>query len=305
MLDNITLKIYDYSPSQFQQMGNKISLNTELNSNKIIRNWKGMRIEYYPNSRQLVMKNSIHKLYNRLFDDETIQNTNRFCFSMFSEVSEKLSNDIFNVDTSKISIGGYFEFGVNIKLKNIKPWTIIDRYRTVNINSVNSFYTVPPKFGKPIQRTAYFTDLRIKCYDKSVQAQIIEKNIFRYEIAITKLRKVKQILNTMKISLKELQSRKNWEILSEYLIEIYDKIYKIPFYNTSSLEDLMTNYLNVYCYSDSLIYPDLKRNLSDSNNKKVRKILKQKYLEHASDYENVHYKVREMMIDELSFLCLN
>lgn len=146
------------------------------------------------------------------------------------EVAKYLSM-IFERPTHDFLLSTPIEVGVNIDIVGLTPFEVISRYQSYLAGSSNNaFHTIEPiGKGKPIMRKCFFSDYRIKFYDKSKQAKLIGQNILRYELVFNQLRKVRAILGRQSLTLETLCERETWTCFGLYLVKVYKSIKKTPF----------------------------------------------------------------------------
>ncbi len=298
MLDNISFSINNVSTDDFKKILLNIGIETPKISERIIISYYNLRIEYYPNSRILKIKNSIHKFYNAV-NNGLPHNSNDFDFEQFSSIVNFLEENTER-SSNEMLIHSPFEFGLNINTGSVTPLYVISRYKSCSINSHNEFHTVLPRNGKPFQKVCCFSDYRIKGYDKSIQGGITGKNIFRFEIVVTELRKLKHILKKAdSITLNYLNDRDVWATLFEYMLSIYDRIAKIPYIDEiTPVQDINS----IYNYSEKLMAEDISKTMKRSVYQKFRKNSKDVYVTYDSKVENIHNKIRQQMVEKFKDL---
>lgn len=298
MLDNISFSINNFPYDDFQKIPPKIGIENPQKSERIKIVYHNLRIEYYPNSRILKVKNSIHKFYNSVVNGLPY-NSDDFDFEKFVFITKYLE-EIIGRPANEMLIHSPFEFGLNINTGNVTPLYVINRYKSCSINSHNEFHTTPPRKGKPFQRICCFSDWRIKAYDKTIQSGVTGKNILRFEIVISELRKLKHILKkTDSVTLEYLNDRDVWVTLFEYILSIYDRIAKIPCIDeTTPVQDINS----IYNYSDKLMAEDISVTMNRSAYQNFRKNSKEVYTIYDRRVDNIHNSIREQMVEKFKDL---
>jgi hypothetical protein len=252
----------DYSIQDYERMTVRMGINAPINSDKVHSNLGNLRLTYYPNKGFLRITNSFHKYYNLEFD-ETIQaaiNHNDFDLSKFYTVVDYLTEYVLQKSATDIMVSRNFEFGVNVNSNPYPGFDLISKWLSHCITHMDEFYTVPPYKGKPCMRSCYHSDIRIKGYDKSIQANVSNSNILRHEIVITEIRKLRNILSYSTISLADLATVDAWNKLYTFLIATYDQIRKIPHLPGQTLTNSEIH--SIYGYCNGLMRRDLQLNNS-------------------------------------------
>jgi hypothetical protein len=306
MLDNIAMVMRGITPNLFNSF--LIKMNTfvivERNEYLIKIDWLNMRIVYRPQNGNLVIKNSIHKLYNIKYGSGKPDNSTDFTFNQFCLMANHISS-IFETELHNITVQGYFEFGVNIETDERHAFNIFQRYMTYRSVQLNPFETIPKKRGKPQYRCCYLTDYRIKAYHKNFLPEIglkSEKNVMRFEIVSTALRMLRKILGLDVITLKDLTQRNIWERMIAFTLDSYDKIQKIPMVKT----DILSNEVDIiHSYCNSLIYSDVKNLWTEAHFKKIRREGKLIYEKWDKAENNSHVLIRQDLKQKMEYLILN
>lgn len=298
MFDNIGIQIENFPYEEFKLFVKMVDLEEPVKSEKMLLKWFNVRIEFYPNSRILKIKNSIHKLFSSITTGVP-SNCSDFHFADYEFLVEYLMLAL-NRSSKEMKVFSNFEYGLNIDTGHSKPFDIISKYKSCTINSVNEFYTYPPKKGKPFERVCYFSDWRIKAYDKGIQAGFLDVKMLRFEIVITEIRKLKHILNySNSITLHDLNDRNVWARLFEHMLFIYDRISKIP--------DLagpvsLVNLNSIYNYSDKLMGQDISKGMNKNAYDKFRRSAKNIYFGYDSLPENTHNLIQKKLIEKFKDL---
>lgn len=261
MIDNITIKIR-CTNTEFLAIVYRLGLIVHINSNKVQFNWQNLRFKYYPNSNILTISNSFHKYFNLVYNGkiQAPKNHNDFTLTDFYVVADYFSEYVLETALTDISISGLFEFGVNINSAPFPAFDLLNRLLSHCTTHVNEFYTSVPYRGKPCMKTAYLSDYRIKAYDKTLQAHIKDDSIFRYEIAVTEIRKLKEILLLSDISLADITTVSTWNKLFDFIVKTYDQIRKIPHLLDQTFTRSEIESIHGYC--NALMRSDLQNNSS-------------------------------------------
>jgi hypothetical protein len=295
MLDNIGLELSSVGMAEYNQIIKNLQVERPEDSEKMIVKWNGMHISYYPNVLKLTIANSLHKLYNLLFNDLRNNNSNDFHLADCNALTDCLSIVYFNRSPKEFRVCGGLEFGMNIDTGEIKPFDIVDRWLSYNGKQV--FPAIPPK-GKPIQKMSCHSDYRIKGYDKGIQSGlngIINRNILRYEIVVHQPRKIRQILSLQGnsfISLEEVNHHDAWVSFYRHLMNTYDKISKAPLLKEGIGEEDI-NF--VHGYINHLMANDRKLSMNKSSYNKWRAKAKNVYFKYDKSELNVHNFVRRKL----------
>lgn len=299
MLDNIGLQLNEVSETEFSMITQRMGNRKPVNADKIQFKWESLFVQYFPNEKKLTLKNSVHKFYNGLLGGEDIGFSNHNDFDRWNLfTAAEYMTEVFERPFSDFKVFSKFEYGLNIDTGVYKPFEIINRYKACIRNAANEFYTMPPNTGKPYCRSCFFTDYRVKAYDKSMQASFIGKNILRYEIALQGLVMLRRVVKIPEITLLDIISPDVWDVLFGNMIDIYDDILKIPLGIPCSSDDL----LSFHRYSDVLINADLKKLLSTSEYQALHNKDKKIFDRWNRDENNVHNVIRHRMTEKYSLL---
>jgi hypothetical protein len=302
MFDNISLQLQNFSRAEYKSFCLAVGREHNEDNNKLKLDWHNLRIEYYPEAGILNIKNSIHKCYNIACNDIIKQaiNYNDFTSRDMWQVSHLLSKT-FNRPLSDFNLFGKFEYGVNIDTGIIKPYDIINRWQSYTYGAANDFETITPNRGKPFGKTAFLTDYRIKVYDKGKEAELSRVNLFRFEIVLTGVKKLRQLLKLPKVTLQDLNNYETWEVLFNHLLLVYDRIAKLPLWNTPpGIEDLYA----IHSYSNKNLNADLKKVMSDAEFQKMRRAHKEVYEKYNNAPGNIHQKIRNKIAEKYPALAL-
>lgn len=303
MLDNVGLRLESVSWGNYNQILERIGATMPLERKVMNVKWHNMRLTYYPNAKRLVLKNSLHKLYNNLMGGIKDSNSNDFHLADLNVLVDLFSIEYFDRDASDFKITDSLESGLNINTGYIKPFDIVNRWLSFK---ENEFYASVPRKGKPLLKASCLSDYRVKGYDKGKQSGIYceqHKNILRYEIAVGQLRKVRTILGSDKnedVSLSDLNEHEAWVTLYYNLLENYDAIKKIPFLS-SEIDRVDINEL--YGYISPLMAEDIKRTMHKSSYNKWRAKSKKVYEKYDSLDLNIHNMIRHRLKEKFIDIC--
>lgn len=295
MIDNIQIKT-SCTDDEFLKLTEKISVDAPINSEKIKFDYANLRGVYYPNINKLTLTNSWHKFYNLEFGQyHASVNHNDFSFSNFYTVADFLSEWVLEKAFTDLHISSKYEFGLNINTDFHQPFNLISKYQSCILTHANEFFTVPPYSGKPIQRSCYFSDWYIKAYDKGLQAGVITTNLLRFEIVVTELRKLRNILKVDAVSIADIVTIQAWDNMFNFLIATYDAIRKIPeIENTQpSLDDINA----FYSYCNKLKRSDIQKSTTRYYFEQLNKGFKKVYEQYNTLPENYHNTIRKKMYD--------
>lgn len=259
---------------------------------KLYFNWANLRIEFYPNSEQLWIKNSWHKFYNAVVRDIPIgiENYNDFTRSDFNSTVNFFSK-VLNKTPDEFEVFGLFEYGVNISVVPHIPMHIIDSYISYG-NWLKKFRPVFPRTGKVKGRSAYLTEYKVKFYDKSSESKCINRYLLRYEICNNGVGRLKQLLSKNKVTLEDLMKKETFSVLSRDLLKTYFGIKKLPLHTKNISRETM---LEVIAYSEPAMYRYDKATLSKWKLDKNRKSTKAQ----IEDLENVPESIHRLVLKNL------
>lgn len=230
MIDGIKVRVFGDS------MLNLLSLDFlifEKSENKIKAKYKGLIIEYYPNSLACYIRGSIHKFYN-----EGEHNADQFSRTDFILALKKLENELYI--SCKDIILCRIELGINILL----PYPPL---RFINmITLINGRMPIRQPRGLLVEYQQY----SIKIYSKSKQCKLIEnKNIIRIEIAYHKISKFYHDIQKI-YSLEDLKSKYIWEKFICILKKTIEKITVFDYNEIKEFEIQLNEALLVYEWSN-------------------------------------------------------
>lgn len=301
MIDNITIRT-SYNDQDFERLTHRLGLFAPIDSDKIKVDWSNLRFKYYPNNQVLTLSNSLHKFYNLEFNELLMSpvNHNNFSYSDFYTVASYLSEWVFQKSLNELNISSRFEFGFNISTDSHKPFDLLSKFQSCVTTHVNEFFTVEPYKGKPIQRNCRFSDWYIKGYDKGKQVGLNNINLLRFEIVVTEMRKLRQVLGTQTTTLNDICNPLAWHTLFKFLISTYDNIRKVPQIDRIVLP--VDEIHSIYGYCNKLLRADLKQHLSDHHFEILNKQNKTVYDRFNLSDNNYHNVIRQKMYNNYALL---
>lgn len=298
MIDNSCFIIQDFSNQEFENLTTRLNINCPINSNKLGFKHQNLMIKYYPNDNKLKISNSLHCFYNaELGIYKSAENYNDFTFWHFQVVIEYLTKILIERPQEDFILSTNLEVGLNIQLSH-SPWEIMSRYLSYSTTSTNEFYSVTPYGlkGKPIERMCYLNDYKIKVYDKSKQSNLQNKNLLRYEIIYTQLRKIRSVLGfnpNSTLTLANLNDKATWDSFFRNLLNIYDDIKKIPMLENHLMEG---DIFAIHEYCNKILSDDIQFTMNPNTFKK-RKIKKKIIYEISNqNKENAHFQIRNQIV---------
>lgn len=310
MIDYLVLVLHSLTMRDFQKFLDLIDVKMPNEAEQMVVYFENLRIEYYPNSQILKMKNSLHRFHNRVYADIKIDgNYNDFCFTDFYAICDLLSTLYFERDIKDFKVSTKFETGLNIDVGGYKPMDIMERYLSFQShNSIVEIKTMEPwggAIGKPTTMKGFMSDYQIKCYNKSVESKLVGINLMRLEVVYGELRKLRSVLGLdshAEISLENLNQIESWKTLGGYIMSCYNNIKKIPLTD----RDLTIDELNkIYAYCHKGLKKDLFKNLSRHYHTKYMDECKEVYNHIAKSEDNYHNVIEQKMLDKIEFLWKN
>jgi hypothetical protein len=298
MIDNITMRISDFEAKEWELIMGRLERVT-VRVNKTYGRLSNLQITYLPNSKELWIKNSLHKFYNAVVRDIPMGQMNHDDFDIEKiKLAAMYLAELTNRKTKDFELIGGFEYGLNIKVFPLCPMNdILEDYISYASTRINLFYTHSAKKGKPKGRSCYLTDYRIKFYDKSKQALLSEKGVFRYEICNYGIGALKRLFGLVKVTLKELLSKKYLRILAKDLIKKYDMIKKLPMDKSKIPRTVL---LELFAYATPHLNKYDKGKMSEWKYAKHRKMGKELMEQYTS--KDGHSKIREKIVKKLDYL---
>jgi hypothetical protein len=304
MIDYTVFRIVNFSNSEFEKFTTLINAECPINSNKVYVDFYNLRIYYYPDSRLLLIKNSVHKFYNASISHmQLAENYNDFHLTDMIAVAEVLSKLYFNRPIEDFELSTNLEVGINVDIIGFKPFDIIDRYLSYQVyNTSNSFVTSEPRGdkGKPIMRKCYLSDYQLKFYDKSKQAKINFKNVLRYEVVFGQLRKIRAVLGEDKLTMKTLCQYETWKKFGDYLLEVYSNIRKLPLIENVGIQIEDLNKIHAHCSKH--FKEDLIRAMPKSIYNRVRIENQRVYNNWNIAPENIHLQIENSIKNKINQL---
>lgn len=298
MIDNFSSESHNYPEEKFTKVvEHPMTSNYRDYGNRATVDLGNLRITYYPLSRKLTVKNSLHCAYN-LFLNDLIQspvNYNDFSRENFIEIVTLLET-ILQVSSTDMKLFGRFEAGININIAPLNPREFSNSFISIINGATNKFSWANNSRGKPIMRVCHFGDYYVKAYDKSIQAELATKGILRFELVSKGLARTKKILNKDSPTLHDLTKANTWGKLEDWLINTYDKIIKLPVYEeTLKREEL----LELYAYAEPAIRAFDRKKLSQHQLNEFRRDCKSKLAQMIQSPSSIHFGVRKRMVTKI------
>jgi len=303
MIDNISVKVENFKEKEWINLIHSLNIKSLVNKkNKQYVSWANLRLEYYPNSKEVWIKNSIHKFYNAIVREKSIGEVNHDDFGR-KELIESIEYIclVFKRVESDFEVFGLFEYGVNINVNSYQPRDVYLSYLSYLSTSANYFYSLTPLKGKEIGVHCSLSQYRIKFYDKSIQSELTQKGIFRFEICSYKIGRLKKILNKNKVTFVELLSEETYLKLIYDLLDTYDRIVMSPIGIKVPRE-----VLKELLFSNHKVGIDYdKINLSKWKRDRKRKEQKKSFKEYSNLLTNYHHIVRDKILNKLITILIN
>ncbi len=241
------------------------------------------------NDKVVYVKNSIHKLYNRLQGNGE-QNYNDFTYSQLCKTIDYLQSKLIGIGNTKITM---LEFGLNVFTPI--PAEVIIRENIIRHKQKEHNHHVKFK-GKGEYLQFDYADFYIKIYDKAKQNNL-NYNMLRFEVKFIR----KRGFNKLGIyNLSDLKLKENLSRLFTYLLNRFDEMVIIDsFPYLSSEDDLQTlkNYLDKRYWID--IDKRYSRQTKLKHKKKFEKLL------HKHNLLKIKSEIRKELIDKFNFLINN
>ncbi len=310
MIDYIVLVLHSLTMQDFKKFLDLIDVEMPKEAEKMVVYFENLKIEYYPNSKQLKIKNSLHRFYNRAYADIRIDgNHNDFCRSNFDSVCYLFSELYFKRDIKDFKVSTKLETGVNIDVGGYKPMEIMERYESFQVhNSINLFETIDAwggVIGKPLTRKVFMSDYQLKFYSKSGVSKLAGINLMRMEVVYGQIRKLRSVLGMdakEEINLENLMGVCNWKLLGNYMMDCYNNIKRIPITERNLTIDELNK---VYAYCNKSQKKDLAKHLSRHHFSKYMDDCKEVYNLIDKSEDNFHNVVRDKILNKIDFLLKN
>lgn len=305
MYDNMCVKIMEFKKvewDKFKQFlkDNDFEVSTDFNAMKTKEyfSWSNLRIEYYPISEQVWIRNSLHVFFNDSISEMPIgkQNYNDFTVNNVTKTVKYLSL-FFGRPLVDFELFGKVEYGVNIITSPYNPSKIINSYVSISNTSINMFHAMSPKEGRVYGVKCYFSEYNFKIYNKTKQAEIQKKNIMRLECQ-SQVNRIKRICNVKRLTFEEIIQKKFLKIFENEFLNMYDNILKLPINQNVEREDfkelLMISTEQGMDY-DKNYFSRYKR---AEQRKKYKSIMKQ----YSEDPKSIHYWLKSKIETKLTNL---
>ena len=293
MFDSVNFKIENFQKQDFAHLiENYVCKEPQNFGNKFLVDWQNLRINFYPETKIVNVKNSAHKFFNREIEKNDLGNSDDFTRpNLIRTIS--LLEEGFSREAKEMKLFGRLEYGINIPTGKLHPYDdIICRYQSIVKNFTNPFYDFYNPKGKVFAKFCPFSNYTVKCYSKGHQMGISKMNVLRYEIANHTLEETRRLFKKADVSVEDLKKKQIWILCLEKLLEIYELIRVIP-----TGEDGEELYSQMLCYSNSLIRKDFKQNLA-----KYQNTLKEVHDNYKNSKNNVHSVVKESLDEQYSKL---
>ncbi|SEA92445.1 hypothetical protein [Pedobacter hartonius] len=303
MIDYASFKISNFSNSEFEKLTELINVECPLSSNKVNFDFENLRIFYYPDTRVLFIKNSLHKFYNKSIGRlQLAENYNDFHLTDMLAVADIFSELYFNRPIEDFELSTNLEVGVNIEIARYKPFDIMDRYLSYQVgNNSSSFITCEPRGdkGKPIMRKCYLSDYNLKFYDKSKQAKINFSNILRYEVIFCQLRKIRAVLGEDHLTMQTLCEFETWKKFGDYILRVYNGIRKLPIVEKHIPQ---REIYQIHGHCSKHLKEDLQRELTKSEYNNIRIANAETYDYWNTNANNVHVQIENQLKNKINHL---
>lgn len=305
MYDNMSAKIMGFKKTEWSSFkdllaDNSFEFNIVTNSlqTREYLNWSNLRVEYYPNTEQVWIKNSLHVFFNDIVSEIPIGKENYNDFTIFNlrKTVEFLSS-CFNRSLADFEIFGKIEYGVNINVSPYDPSNIIKSYVSISNTSINMFHAMSPKEGRVYGGVSYFTEYKFKVYNKTKQSNNQKKGIMRLECQ-SEVSRIKRVCNLKKITFEEIIKDGVLKVFKNDFMKIYNNISKLPVNQELKRIDMM----EMLMISTTQGMDFDKKNLS--RYKRAEKRMKYKSLmkQYSEDPKSMHYWIKSKIEKKLSNL---
>jgi hypothetical protein len=257
MYDFVTFQIEEFSLEEFNHLTNNcIRESPKPLGDRLLIDWKNLRINYFPKTCIIRVSNSLHKFYNCQILGLEVINSNDYSMPSVVETVKYLES-VFQRDSKEMKLLGRFEYGFNIDTGCYKPYgDVIERFQSVVTTATNPFNVFYNKSGKPFSKFCSFTHYTIKCYDKGKQSGLYGANILRYEMVHHSSIKTKSVFGCKDISLADLLKIETWERCYKMIMKSFDSIRVLAFPS-----DGIEAYAKTLCYSYHTLNKDYKSSL--------------------------------------------
>lgn len=303
MIDQINMKAEYFTEREWESFLKLIPDEIVRGSKdkRLYVSWKNLRVEFYPISNQLWIRNSIHKFYNAVVKAIPIgqENYDDFTLSALRETVLFICKT-FNRRPEDFELFGRLEYGVNIDVSPYSPREdIFDSYISHGTTRINSFYGHPKRKGKVIGSSCYLYEYRVKFYDKSQQAEIQHKGIMRYEICNYRVGRLKRLLGKTKVTLNDMMLKDTHIEFTRDLLKTYDDIKKLP----TEFEDVpLESMRDLLSYSQPIMIKCYRRQMTKFKFNQHRVNGKQLLEKYSKSPNSIHLWVREKIAEKIENL---
>ena len=177
-------------------------------------------------NNSLVVLNSWHKFFRgNNYSDYSLNHI----IETYRDISNILGIDILNAEVKKITYG-----------------LVVDTPAEINYNNWSYYKSKPPapmlKGSKKYGVKFFFTDFNLKGYDKKIEVKlhngiVIEKEMFRIEVEVKYMKHLRIRKSPINIySVADMLDYENIQYLMNDLMNKYNTIEKIPYYDFSLLD---------------------------------------------------------------------
>jgi hypothetical protein len=210
-LDKSMIEPFIFSKDNFNVLHAKLECHTGEITYPYTTNIGNMEIRV--NDKSVYIKNSLHKLHNKLISDKS-HNYNDFSYSELCETINYLGSKLINVNETRLT---QLEFGLNIKLPLpaedvIKNNIILHKFALHNHNEQFN--------GKGEYKQFNHYKYYFKIYDKAKQYNI-EEHIIRIEI---KYKNSKGFNSLGIVNINDLKKKKLLKALFDDLLKRFDEL---------------------------------------------------------------------------------
>jgi hypothetical protein len=247
---------------------------------------RNIRVSWYPNSGKYFVRNSLHVYRNG-------NNYSDFCLSGIRDSLEMLSDDLsVNIFEGRVH---HLEYGCNIRVENPERLSrALVSYKSKNFCPM--LYR-----GKTYGSACYFTEHRIKGYDKTLETSMNEgkqlgSNIFRWEVSVTAMRHLTNRAESVPIfTAKDLV---NEDILLNLSIDLITKFNNTMKAQSINLSELTAHQIRVLAtMRDEEVREHFKKNHHEAYKKDMRALKKIEAITGNEYYKSVGNSLAEKSLE--------
>jgi len=239
MIDNITCRLYHDGIEEWNSNApivlNGLSYYPYFKNNQVAfykADIKNIQVIIYQNA--IILRNSLHKFYhgNNYCDFN--------CTELICTVDALCDITGFNWWEADIT---RMEYGMNVLISAEND--VIQSLMLFKSKEFLAMISKAKKYGKVCEQTNY----KLKCYDKTLQYKLVEKqtipnNIIRCEIVVTKMAYLSK--RKLPIEINCLKNLKKPEVLQLLLEDLISKFKDCAYSNNYNLEGLTANEKKIY-----------------------------------------------------------